>query len=358
MKVFVYLSFVGVLFLVACQSDEQEPQNIDRTTLNELLPNAQGNYSEVLIVVENKLWKNGLEATFKGVFAEEIKGLYTPEYNFDLVNVPPKAFSSLFKKYRVIVEVAINPSVSKAKIASKYNHLAKSQLYVKVTAPSVEELQKCIEDAKQALLTKVENYRLHNLRLKLGLNTKSSFTEALQEKFQAELLIPNSYQLVDDEQHLLYFGKQAKALCESGRNTECYYQMGFMMYQFPYNGSADSLGSYFSKTFLTQLRDSLTRVHIVGRDQADRAFMEIEQKFPVEISSTLINGYQAVEMKGWWNMVNATMGGPFKSYLLINEKQGKAYFLDGFVFGPNFSKRDFLMEIEAIVKSITFNSRS
>ena len=107
--------------------------------------------------------------------------------------------------------------------------------------------------------------------------------------FDAELLIPSNYQLVDNESHLLYFGKQSKALCESGKNTECYYQMGFMMYQFPYTASADSLTTFYSKTMVKQLRDSLTKVHIVGKNEENRAFMEIEKKFPVEFNSLLIN---------------------------------------------------------------------
>ena len=122
-----------------------------------------------------------------------------------------------------------------------------------------------------------------------------------------------------------------------------------MIYKFPYK---DSLS--FSKKFLLNLRDSLTKVHIVGKEEENRSYMEIEQGFPVSIKNTISNGYKGVELRGWWNMKNATMGGPFKSYLFLNENTNQLYFLDGFVFAPNFKKRDFLMEIEAISKSIEF----
>lgn len=338
---------LSLLFVFSCRNTNQNTNEISNN--ESLLPNAQGGTSDILIVVDKGIWKKGLEVLFSDIFKKEIKGLYNPEVNFDLITVSKNGFSDLFKKQKVIIEIDVNKRYASATINTKGNRYAKGQLYVKILGPNEAAVAEKIKELSPALLQKIENNRIYNLQKQLSLQTKELFAKEFQYKFDAKIAVPNSYHLVDNDTNLMYFGKKAKALCESGRNTECYYQMGFMIYKFPYQ---DSLS--FSKEFLMNLRDSLTQVHIVGKEEDNRSYMEVEQDFPVSIKSIISNGYQGVELRGWWNMKNATMGGPFKSYLFLNEATNQLYFLDGFVFAPNFKKRDFLMEIEAIATSIEF----
>jgi hypothetical protein len=51
-------------------------------------------------------------------------------------------------------------------------------------------------------------------------------------------------------------------------------------------------------------------------------------------------------------MENDFMGGPFLHYTLVDEKNNRVIELDAFVFAPKFDKREYLRELEAIVKTV------
>ena len=46
------------------------------------------------------------------------------------------------------------------------------------------------------------------------------------------------------------------------------------------------------------------------------------------------------------------MGGPFLNYLIEDKLNDRVLFVEGFVFAPSKRKRDNIIEIEAIIKSL------
>jgi hypothetical protein len=49
------------------------------------------------------------------------------------------------------------------------------------------------------------------------------------------------------------------------------------------------------------------------------------------------------------------MGGPFVSVAYVDELRNRVIVVDGFIFGPNFNKRRFVKELEAVCLSIEPN---
>jgi hypothetical protein len=64
------------------------------------------------------------------------------------------------------------------------------------------------------------------------------------------------------------------------------------------------------------------------------------------------NNMYVKEVRGIWETVNDFKGGPFVSYLLHNEKNGELLFVDAFVFAPGREKRDYMQQLDCIVKTI------
>lgn len=62
--------------------------------------------------------------------------------------------------------------------------------------------------------------------------------------------------------------------------------------------------------------------------------------------------HNGVELRGLWSSVRDKMGGPFYSYTMLSPDQSSCITVDGFVYAPQEKKRDYLREVEAIVKSI------
>lgn len=70
--------------------------------------------------------------------------------------------------------------------------------------------------------------------------------------------------------------------------------------------------------------------------------------------SYMHNNIYYKEVRGIWETVNDFMGGPFVSYILLNEPAGEIVFIDAFVFAPGKQKRDYVQQLDCIVKSSTF----
>ena len=57
-------------------------------------------------------------------------------------------------------------------------------------------------------------------------------------------------------------------------------------------------------------------------------------------------------MRGLWESVNDMMGGPFYSFTFPSADGQYNITVDGFVYAPQEPKRDYLREVEAIVKTV------
>ena len=72
-------------------------------------------------------------------------------------------------------------------------------------------------------------------------------------------------------------------------------------------------------------------------------------------SPELSESLKVIETRGIWEVKNQFMAGPFISCIVSNQKNSEElYILEGFVYSPGTSKRDYIFELEAIFKSIKF----
>ena len=68
------------------------------------------------------------------------------------------------------------------------------------------------------------------------------------------------------------------------------------------------------------------------------------------------NKKYAVEARGLWKLSDETRGGPFLSYIFVDEELNRLYYLEGYVDSPGRNKRDFIRELEVILS--TFKTES
>ena len=69
----------------------------------------------------------------------------------------------------------------------------------------------------------------------------------------------------------------------------------------------------------------------------------------------LSESLKVIETRGIWEVKDQFMAGPFISYMVTNRKNSEeVYILEGFVYSPGTTKRDYIFELEAVFKSIKF----
>ena len=95
----------------------------------------------------------------------------------------------------------------------------------------------------------------------------------------------------------------------------------------------------------------MTKNYIPGAIRGAYPILSTIYEYP-EYREITIKSKKGIEMRGLWESVGDNMGGPFYSFSFINSDQTAVVTVDGFVYAPEEYKRDYLREVESIVKSL------
>ena len=100
------------------------------------------------------------------------------------------------------------------------------------------------------------------------------------------------------------------------------------------------------------MRDQIGAQYIKGKD--NNSIMITEESYAPYFDITIIDKKRAYETKGTWELKGDYMSGTFINYAILNRKKREFVVIEGFCYAPSTSKRDLMMELEAIIKSVKF----
>ena len=337
-----YLLSVLILSIVFSCNDSAD--STERT-----LPNAIGSLSNILVISKKKDWELGLDRSISNVLSKEIEGLIKVEKEFGLTHISAKGFNNMFKKHRSILIIAISKRIKKSSLVQRNDVYANGQKYIQVKAPNLESAIALIEKNNKSIFRTFDEHRRTTIQKTVNKKGSKKVRERLKSYHAVTLNVPSGYKVEIDTTDFLYFYKKGIKNCEYGKNSDCVYHTGFMVYSFPYYSE-----KVFNSTFMASKRDSLTKIFIEGSSTKDslKAYMKVESLLPISTKAITLNKNYSYEMKGWWKMQNGIMGGPFVNVSIIDQARNRVICVDGFCFAPNFDKRQFVKELEAICLSI------
>ena len=102
---------------------------------------------------------------------------------------------------------------------------------------------------------------------------------------------------------------------------------------------------------IVKMRDSISKQHIPG--PIENTFMSTDPIYTPSSQQISVKGKQILETRGLWEIKGQFMAGPFLNYRFeSNTNQDEYIMLDGFVYSPGSSKREYVFELEAIMRSL------
>ena len=101
---------------------------------------------------------------------------------------------------------------------------------------------------------------------------------------------------------------------------------------------------------IIKIRDSVGKAHIPGPTEG--SYMITEQAYTPSLFHTIIDNKPTIETRGTWEVKNAYMAGPFVNYAVEDTINNRYLIIEGFTFSPQVDKRDYMFELEAIIKSL------
>ena len=79
--------------------------------------------------------------------------------------------------------------------------------------------------------------------------------------------------------------------------------------------------------------------------------MITEESYAPYLFEINLDNKPTYETKGIWDVKNAFMGGPFINYAIEDKINKRWVVIEGFAFAPSVEKRNYMLELEAIIKS-------
>jgi hypothetical protein len=328
MKKLLILSLIVVLVLSSCKDGEKQ----------DYLPNSIGAYNTLTIVIENELWKSEVGDRIRENFAAPALGLTWDEALFSITQVPPQVFTGAVRNTRNVLYV-MEDSLDIAHMKS--NMYAKPQKVGVLKGRSKAEIIKNLNVMASEFIETFKKQEIEEAQRRFlkSLNKE----KALEEHLGITLNVPSAFKVGREEDNFVWIDRQIQ------KGT-----MNIIAYSVPWN-TFDNDSTFVQD--IIKMRDSIGKLFVPGEDIPGKEnYMITEKAFSPYVFPAEVSGRKAAEVRGIWEMSGYPMAGPFITYIINDKPNDRKLVLEGFTFAPATAKRDYMFELEAVLKTLKFNT--
>jgi len=286
--------------------------------------------NHLTIVIDNNLWKGEVGDSLREIIAAPVLGLPQEENQFSVTQVPPKTFGRIFKTSRNLLFIGIE---NKGGYAVKKNIYASPQIAMTIIGKDKTSLTEQINAHKEEIISVFKDGDLKLSQRRLRKNHWNIDSVKTLHNLGVKLTIPEKYALVDDTGDFLWF-----------RQTISKGSMNIIAYALPL-AENDSIVNN-----IVAARDTIGKKYIPGSSEG--MYMITEAAYTPFTKQTKLNGKLSYETRGKWEVKNDFMAGPFLNYTIVDKANNRLLVVEGFTYAPSIKKRDFMFELEAILKTL------
>jgi hypothetical protein len=307
-------------------------------------PTAVGGDGEVLVVMSKAHWEGPPGALVRSVLEQAMPHMTRPEPRFTVAQVAPGQFASLLQGHHSVIVGVISGDADSVALRIQRDVHASGQLLMQASAYDAATWMSLFQ--RQAGMV-TEAFEQHQ-RTRIAARVRGTQDEALVSSVRAamglELPVPGGYRVVEQTPRFAWLQRDRMV---RGGGLEHNVIEGLLIHRHRY--SSDST---FSVPYLVELRDSVTKAFVEGPDPG--SYMIVQRSFEqLDLMpggrETVLDGRFAYVMRGLFGMHGAKMGGPFVSLSTLNGEGTELITVEGFVYAPQFNKREYLRELEAIL---------
>ncbi|MCB0383269.1 MAG: DUF4837 family protein [Psychroserpens sp.] len=290
-----------------------------------------GSLNDITVVVDNLLWENNVGEVIRDTLAAPVEGLSVDEPQFRLRQMPPSVFTGFATKNRTVLKIEKGKPAGTLILSDEF---AKPQTLVVISGDTNAEI---IDQITSNSAKIIDAFLKEELKEKQRRISKSLFNDKeLQDQLGLSLKFPTAYRIAKNEDGFFWLRRDI----ETGT-------VDMMLYEVPLSSIRKGDSTVVD---VVRLRDSVGKIHIEG--PLEGSYMGTENAFTPFISETILDNKPAFETKGLWDVKNAFMSGPFINYAIEDKVNNRIIIVEGYVFAPSVAKRDYMFELEAIIKSI------
>jgi hypothetical protein len=323
---------------------------------------ALGTINQLTVISDADIWEGEIGDSIQFYFGSAFPILPQPEPLFDLRHYSPEdllgePLRKELKAYLLIANVsdmssptreflvkeigeetvlkAMNESTPTNSV--RYDLWAEGQILVFLFANDNGDLLEEIIQRFPAIAQRIEEYYTPQIDASVYLGGQNGkIIQTIRDSLGLELKVPGDYILAYSTENTTWIRKETDVLSSN-----------IIMHRLKYRSEEQ-----FSKASIISLRDSLGK-QLVRTDIPGSFMVTNDVDLPVFLQQVNLAETYTVEIRGIWEIEGDFMGGPFISYLLLDENEGELVFIDCFVHAPGEDKRNFMLHLEHIISSIS-----
>tara|TARA_R110002073_G_scaffold56835_16_gene144562 strand:- start:9070 stop:10044 length:975 start_codon:yes stop_codon:yes gene_type:complete len=301
------------------------------TKSKRVLSSSSGNINSLSVVADNNLWASRIGDEIRDVFSAEVIGLPQQEPLFTMRQIPPMVFTDFATKNRTVLKIE-RDSFADTKILK--NVYATPQTVVVISGNSAKEIVDEIKKNAERIISTFKSTEIKEQQRRMG---KSLFEDkSIEDALGLTINMPSAYRIAKQDENFFWLRRDIK-------NGDA----NLMIYQTSLDAVSDGENAIND---IIKMRDSIGKTYIPG--PIEGSYMITEEAYTPFLNTTIIDNKPAFETKSTWEVKDAFMAGPFVNYAVKDEVNNRLIVLEGFVFAPSTAKRDYIFELEAIIRSL------
>ena len=288
-----------------------------------LLPASSGNINNISVVTNDELWEGAVGEVIRENFGRPIYGLPQIEPIFSLSHIPSKVFSGFATKSRTILKIDVSENEGVFNFKNTY---ASPQRIIQITANSPDKIIEIINENLNSIYSTMYFNEIQEKQRRISKNLNK--TQAIKKNTGVSLRFPSAYRVAKADTNFVWIRRDI----ETGSVN--------LFIQRQRNQTEQSI---------IEKRDSISKIYIPG--PVENTYMSTDLIYTPNTQQINVGGKQVLETRGLWEIEGQFMAGPFLNFQ-IKLDDDDFIMLDGFVYSPGSTKREYIFELEAIMRSL------
>lgn len=349
---YIFIALIISIAFISCTSSTSGKKD------ESLMSMARGKSGEVILVMDSTKWEGELGDAVRNIFMSSVEGLPRPESHFTIRYVDPRKLNDVLKGVKNMIFVTTFDSKTKgsrtinnyftkesrAKIKSNENLFlvtdknvfAKGQEVMYLFGNNQDILISHLKENTQKLRDHFNSIEAKRTAAKLYKGKRVVGIEnALKKKHNCFVKVPYGFKLVQEEKGFIWMRR-----IDTDVDRDIF--IGYQDY-------TDE--SVFEHTKVMAFRHEITKQYLFDDPAKPQTYVTVQKEAPLFQREVNFHDKYAIETKGLWKTNNNSMGGPFKSYLFVDESMNRVYYIEGFVYSPGKKQREIMREIDVILST-------
>jgi hypothetical protein len=325
----------AVFLLISCTSES-----------NTNLPGYSGSFDEVIVLMPTQDWNSSTGDAVYGVLAAPLKGLPADEPSLTVIHVADNKFQSILRTHRNI----FIPEVSREKYAFAPPNLiversiwARGQFVVRLTAPNSDSLIAGLGRYGNKIQRLFNDIELNRRIMRNKEYGATAVNDSVRKAMKMDMIFQKDFAPLQYREGVLWL-RLDRERPQGGYKHPV--NQGVLLFNLPYSSKAQLLD-----TFIMNATDSILTVHIQGTVPGSHMIIDRVNVTPVNKEINQFGRYGR-EIRGIWRMEKNYFGGPFYLLAVLDESRQRVMYAFTYVYAPQFEKRDYLREVEAIARTL------